>query len=132
VTRYLTTEDVIELMEVTVRLQGEWPQGLRDRGRLESAVMRPQFLAHYAEADLFDQAAALATGISRSQAFVDGNKRAAYVASLVFLHRNGFELAADRIEFAMTLTTQADPTISPAEADRWLADWLRGHTRLRT
>jgi death-on-curing protein len=131
VTRHLTVDEVIELAEVTVRLQGDWPQGLRDRGLLESAVMRSQFLAHYAQSDLIGQAAALATGISRSQAFIDGNKRAAYVATLVFLHRNGVELTADRLDFAVTLTAQADPTITPEEADQRLADWLRGHTRPR-
>jgi len=129
--RYLTTDEVIELTDVAVRLQGESPQGLRDRGLLESAVMRPQFLAHYAEADVIEQAAALATGISRAQALVDGNKRAAYVAALVFLHRNGFVLVTDRLRFATTLTDLADPTIPSEEADRRLAEWLREHTRLR-
>jgi death on curing protein len=132
VVRYLSTDDVIELAEVTVRLQGDQPQGLRDRGLLESAVMRAQFLAHYADADLVEQAAALANGISRSQAFVDGNKRAAYVAALVFLHRNGYVLVGDRLAFAVALTAQADAAISPEEADRNLADWLRAHTRPRS
>jgi death on curing protein len=131
VVRYLSTDDVIELAEVTVRLQGDQPQGLRDRGLLESAVMRAQFLAHYAGVDLIEQAAALATGISRSQAFVDGNKRAAYVATLVFLHRNGYELVGDRLAFAIALTSQADPSLSAEEADRNLAAWLREHTRPR-
>ena len=93
--------------------------------------MRPQFLAHYADADLVEQAAALANGISRSQAFVDGNKRAAYVATLAFLFRNGYSLAADRLDFATRLTGLADPLLSPEDADRQLAYWLRQHARPR-
>jgi hypothetical protein len=46
VTEYLSTDDVIDLYVIAVRATGDEPQGLRDRGPLESAVMRPQFLAH--------------------------------------------------------------------------------------
>ena len=129
---YPTTDDVSEFAEVAVRLQGGQPQGLRDRTLLESAVMRPRFLAHYAEAGLIEQAAALANGISRSQAFVDGNKRAAYVATLAFIFRNGYTLAVERLDFATLLTSLSDLALSTEDADRQLADWLRQRTRPRT
>jgi death-on-curing protein len=128
VTEYLSTDDVIDLYEVAVRATGDIPQGLRDRGILESAVMRPQFMAHYQDADLFQQAAALAHGISRSQAFVDGNKRAGLQAVSIFLRVNGYRLPRDRMPFARLLLEVADPDLDPGEAETRLADWLRAHT----
>jgi len=127
-TEYLSTDDVIDLYELAVRATGDIPQGLRDRGLLESAVMRPQFMAHYQGADLFLQAAALAHGISRSQAFVDGNKRAGLQAASVFLRLNGFRLPQDRMPFARLLLEMSDPGLSVGEAEERLAGWLRAHT----
>src|ERR1044071_7171077 len=101
--KYLSTDDVIDLSIIGVRATGDVPQGLRDRGLLESAVMRAQFLAHYGDADLFEQAAALAHGISHSQAFVDGNKRAGLQAVSIFLRVNGYRLPDDRLAFARVL-----------------------------
>jgi len=128
VTEYLSTDDVVDLYEIAVRATGDLPQGLRDRGLLESAVMRPQFMAHYQGADLFEQAAALAHGISRSKAFVDGNKRAALQAAAVFLRINGYRLPQDRMPFARLLLEVSAPELESAEAEQRLAAWLRDHT----
>jgi death-on-curing protein len=128
VTGYLSTDDVIDLYIIAVRATGDEPQGIRDRGLLESAVMRPQFLAHYGGADLFEQAAALAHGISRSLAFVDGNKRAALQAVSIFLRINGYRLPTDRLPFARLLLAVADPEIDATQAEQRLAAWLRDHT----
>lgn len=125
---YLSTDEVIDLYIIAVRATGDEPQGLRDRGLLESAVMRPQFLAHYGGADLFEQAAALAHGISRSQAFVDGNKRAGLQAVSIFLRMNGYRLPQDRLPFARLLLEVADPEVNADEAEQRLAAWLREHT----
>ena len=127
-TEYLSTDDVIDLSIIAVRATGDVPQGLRDRGLLESAIMRPQFLAHYGGADLFDQAAALAHGISRSQAFVDGNERAALQAVSIFLRINGRRLPEDRMPFARLILEVAAPEIDAEEAEQRLAAWLREHT----
>jgi death on curing protein len=128
VTEYLSTDDVVDLYIIAARATGDEPQGLRDRGLLESAVMRPQFLAHYGGADLFEQAAALAHGISRSQAFVDGNKRAALQAVSIFLRINGSRLPTDRMPFARLLLAVADLEIDTAQAEQRLAAWLRDNT----
>ena len=49
------------------------------------------------------QAVALAVGISQSQAFFDGNKRAAYAAAHLFLLSNGIRFDGDPITFACWL-----------------------------
>ena len=126
---YLSVEDVLALHVDIVRRTGGVPQGLRDRGALESAVARPRFLAHYADADAASQAAALATGISRAQAFVDGNKRTGYYAALSFLHRNGIEVIGDSLELARELELVAEPDVSDDDADGRIADWLRVHSQ---
>jgi death-on-curing protein len=126
--RYLDTEEVISIALQAIISTGERPQGLRDRGLLESAVMRPRFLAHYLHADLHLQAAALGLGISRSQPFVDGNKRAGYAAMRVFLLINGWMLTGAPLDLAHELESQAEPGTDPDEADRYLAEWLRAHT----
>src|SRR6218665_1613732 len=58
-------------------------EGMRDEGLLESALMRPQNLAAYADAGQPPDTAALAAsyggGIAKNHPFVDDNKRAAFL-----------------------------------------------------
>ena len=68
--------------------------GLRDRGLLTSAVMAPSATwdGEPLYPTLADMAAAYAIGLARNHAFVDGNKRTAFVISLAFLDANGVTL----------------------------------------
>jgi death-on-curing protein len=128
-TRYLTVDEAISVAIQAMVSTGEVPQGLRDRGLLESAVMRPQFLAHYLGADLFLQAAALGLGISHSQSFVVGKKRAGAACLVLFLRANGRTVTARSPELAVELLRLAeDRDVDPDEADAQLAVWLRAHT----
>lgn len=128
--RYLDTDEVTSIALQAIIGTGDRPQGMRDRGLLESAVMRPRFLAHYLDADPHLQAAALALGISRSQPFVDGNKRAGYAAMRVFLVVNGYALLGDPLDLARVLEAQAEAGTDSDTADQRLAAWLREHTAL--
>lgn len=83
--------------------------GLRDRGILESALARPVNRWSYGEDDPARLAAAYAFGIARNHAFVDGNKRTAWVLARLFLALNGHKL-----EFA------------PAEAIRMVLELAAG------
>lgn len=112
---YLTTLDIEALHDFVVEKTGEAPAPLRDRSLLESAVMRPQTAAHYAGADLVAQAAVLALAIAQAQAFVDGNKRTAFLAADVFLRANGCLFAGDPLEMARQLEALA--------TQRGRADW---------
>lgn len=66
--------------------------GIRDKGLLESAVMMPQasFGGEYLHNGLFEMSAAYAFHIAENQPFLDGNKRTALVAALVFLEFERF------------------------------------------
>jgi len=90
---FLNVDDVEEIhAESLARFGGS--HGIRDRGLLESAVATPQagFGDEYLHATLFDMTAAYAFHIAQNQPFVDGNKRAALGAALVFLDLNGVKV----------------------------------------
>lgn len=92
--KFLTVEEVLRLHTISLQEHGGSP-GLREAGGLESAIMQPQQDYFYAQADLFAIAAAYAFHIAEWQAFVDGNKRTALGAALVFLEAHGIDTAAD-------------------------------------
>ena len=82
--RFLPVEEVLE---INAEVMGPCPShALRDRGLLESDVARPQASAFGADAypDLVSKAAALLHSLVMNHAFVDGNKRTAVLATLVF------------------------------------------------
>ena len=96
---------------------------LRDRGLFESAMARPQQLAHYGDPDAAALAAAYAYGLVRNHPFVDGNKRIAAVVSETFLLLNGYSLDATDAELVVAFLELAAGSL--AEED--LADWFRQH-----
>jgi death-on-curing protein len=95
--------------------------GLRDEGLLESALARPQQLLAYGEPDAAALAAAYAFGLVRNHAFVDGNKRAAFLGAGLFLALNGWRLAASQVEATRTMLALAASEMT----EDVFADWLR-------
>jgi death-on-curing protein len=87
VTRHLTVEQVLRIARAAVG----GPIEVRDIGLLESAVHRPRasVLGQDAYPDLFTKAAALLHSLARNHPLVDGNKRLAWLATYVFLAKNG-------------------------------------------
>ena len=81
---YLTVADVLGMHGVLMQRYGGAP-GVRDPGALEAALFRPQ--TGYYE-DIVAEAAALMESLAINHPFVDGNKRAAFGACLVFLRLN--------------------------------------------
>lgn len=99
--------------------------GVRDDGLLESALARPRHLLAYGEPDLFDLAAAYAHGLARNHPFIDGNKRIALMTAYVFLHRNGYRLAAPEGEAVIMMVDLAAGRADEKE----LAEWLRRNAK---
>lgn len=126
-TTHLTVLDAEALHAFVSERTGDAPAALRDRGQLESAVMLPQMAAHYASADLVQQAALLALGISQAQAFVDGNKRTGFIATDVFLRANGCQFTGDPLEMAKQLEAVSGRSVSEEEATTIFTEWLRAH-----
>jgi len=71
--------------------------GVRDAGLLESAVAAPQasFGGESPFADVIEVAAAYLFYLCRNHPFIDGNKRTALTAAIVFLRLNGCGPAKD-------------------------------------
>jgi death-on-curing protein len=85
--------DLELLLHVAARALGGAPE-VRDRGLLQSAVLRPQATA-FGEAaypDIDSKAAALVHSLARNHALVDGNKRLSHAALIAFHGMNGFQL----------------------------------------
>ena len=124
--RYLGVLDIVALHAEIMERTGFSPAPLRDEGLLESAIMRPRMAAHYEQADLIKQAVLLAIGISQAQAFLDGNKRAAFAACRAFLWLNGITYNGDPLELAKQLEAVASREGSLEEAANRFEAWLRG------
>ncbi|MCO8145881.1 type II toxin-antitoxin system death-on-curing family toxin [Rhodovulum tesquicola] len=95
--------------------------GMRDRALLEMGCARAMNLAAYTDSGLAEMAAAYAFGICRAHAFVDGNKRTAFVTALTFLRLNGYSFRPDTIKGVRMMETLAAGEISEADFARWLA-----------
>jgi death on curing protein len=97
--------------------------GLRDGGLLTSALARAPNLAHYGSPTVFELAACYGVALAKNHAFIDGNKRAAFLAVGLFLALNGQRLTATQADATLTIFGVAAG--SGGEAD--LADWLQRH-----
>ena len=98
--------------------------GLRDAGLLESALARPLNLVAYGDPDVADLAAAYAVGLAKNHAFVDGNKRVAFLAVGLFLRLNGHRLTASQADATVTMLGVAAGEINEPD----FAQWLRTHS----
>ena len=106
-------------------------EGMRDEGLLESALMRPQNIVAYTDADNSPDAAALAAsygvGLAKNHPFVDGNKRAAFLSVGLFLYLNGLRLQATQTDATLTMLAVAAGDIT----EEAFAAWLREHVVAR-
>src|SRR5688500_8117089 len=99
--------------------------GVRDAGLLESALARPRNIAAYGNPTLYDLAAAYAFGLTCNHAFIDGNKRIAFVAMVVFLEINGYELSAPQVEAYEAMLALAAGEMTEAQLAVWLEKFVR-------
>jgi death on curing protein len=100
-------------------------EGMRDEGLLDSALARPRNLFAYEGTESLSRlAAAYAIGISRNHPFLDGNKRAAFIALALFIARNGSRLRADQVDATRTMLRVAAGELD----ENQLADWIESRT----
>lgn len=118
---WLDVDEVIDMHAEQLAVFGG-PEGIRDRGLLESAVLRPVNQWHYGETDMAALAAAYAYGLARNHAFVDGNKRIAFQAMMVFLRVNDIGFAPDPGQATEIILSLAAGEVSEESLTRWIRD----------
>ena len=118
--QYLSVNEVLLLHARLIQITGGLP-GIRDLGRLEAALARPQatFEGAAHPPDLWTQAAALMNALARNHPFVDGNKRTALAATGIFLALNGHSLEAGNDEAAAFTIRVASGYVALGEIARW-------------
>ena len=118
------TRQVVELIQLEQLAEHGGKRGIRDDNALESAVARPRQRWEYgAGATLPELAASLCYGLIRDHPFVDGNKRAGFLAAYAFLAVNGWGLEAEEDEIVSTIESVAAGSNSEAA----LAAWVSAH-----
>ena len=90
--------DIVKQIQQAVIEEFGGPPGVRDEDLLSSAVGATQATigGRSAFADAIEVAAAYLYYLCRNHPFVDGNKRTAMAAAIVFLRLNGIEPAPDQ------------------------------------
>jgi death on curing protein len=118
---WVTYEQVIAIHSRQLRRFGGAP-GPRDDGLLRSAIERPANKWHYEQADLPALAAAYAFGLAKNHAFVDGNKRIAFMTMMTFLRKNGVRFAPDQAHATAMIMALAAGEVSEESLARWVRD----------
>ena len=118
---WFTYEQAIAAHSLQLRRYGGAP-GLRDEGALRSALERPVNKWHYESADLPELAAAYAFGLAKNHAFVDGNKRIAFIAMVAFLRKNGIAFRPDQAQSTAIIIAVAAGEVSEESLARWIRD----------
>ena len=103
--------------------------GIRDENALESALARArQRWTHEPESDLSRLAADYVFGICTSHPFRDGNKRISFLAAVIFLGLNGFDLVAPGDEVVEKMRALASGKLD----EEAIANWMRSRIEPRS
>ncbi len=94
--------------------------GIRDEGLLDSALNRAPNLALYGKPNIAELAAAYGFGLAKNHAFVDGNKRVAFLSVGLFLGLNGYRLKATQVEATLTILALASGDMNEADFANWI------------
>jgi death-on-curing protein len=124
--RWLDKQLLIILHDESLALHGG-ASGIRDEGLLDSALNRAPNLASYGKPDFADLAAAYGVGLAKNHAFIDGNKRVAFLSVGLFLMLNGYKLTATQVDATLAIMAISANDMDEAQ----FADWIRNNSALR-
>jgi death on curing protein len=119
--------DIVREIQAEVIKQFGGVNGVRDENLLASAVLTPQssFGGKSPYADIIEIAAAYLFYICKNHPFVDGNKRTALMAAIVFLRINGIEPLPDNAEWEKLMLDVAASKIDRATTTQRLGKLLK-------
>ena len=119
-------DDAVEAIHKRQLAEHGGSVGIRDPGLLASAMARPKnAFAYEKDVSLARLAAEYAFGIARNHPFVDGNKRTAFVACLLFLRLNGKNTDATQEEKYETFMQLAAGELSVTQLETWIEQRLK-------
>lgn len=122
---WLDSKGVRLLQSVSLAEYGGIP-GSHDAGLLDLMLKCPIIKwSNNPAADLDELAATYGFGLARNHPFVDGNKRIAFIATVLFLRLNGYRLSSDPLDEIQTMLSLAAGELSEEE----FAVWIRNHTK---
>src|SRR5260370_29885589 len=119
--KWLTYDQVIAIHSRQLRRFGG-ATGLRDDGLLRSAIARPINKWHYEQSELPELAAAYAFGLAKNHAFVDGNKRIAFISMMTFLRKNSVRFAPEQTHATSMILSLTAGEVSEESLARWIRD----------
>lgn len=117
------SEEVIKAMHSEQLAEHGGLPGIRDINLLLASLYRPKNLFAYGEPTptIFDLAAAYAFAFAKNHAFVDGNKRVAFVSMATFLVLNGYSLEVPEDEVVLMIKRLS----TDKETQESIADWVK-------
>ena len=122
----ITVKQILVLHEFLIR-KHHGASGIRDIGLLKSAIGRP--FATFSGEDLYPEiylkAGALIQSIVKNHPFVDGNKRTAFVSTMVLLKINNIHIGALQKDVVKFMLDVANKNLSVED----IASWLKEHVR---
>jgi death on curing protein len=119
--KWVSYEQVIAIHSRQLRRFGGAP-GLRDDGMLRSALERPINKWQYEQVGMPVLAAAYAFGLAKNHAFVDGNKRIAFMTMVAFLRKNGIRFTPEQAHATKIVLALAAGEVSEESLARWIKD----------
>ena len=121
--RFLGLEEVIRLHHDQIERYGG-ADGVRDLGLLESAVAAPEasFSGDYLHTTLPEMAAAYLFHLAKNHPFVDGNKRVAAAAMIMFVYLNDGDLECSEDELVALTMGVASGDVTKSKAAVFLAE----------
>ncbi len=119
----LTIEQLLKLHVMVISETGG-SQGVRDVGRLESAIatQTQEVFGQEIYSSVHDKSAAMIRGIIGDHPFVDGNKRTAMLAGLTFLEVNGFQIKIKKGELEDFAVRVAVEHLDVEQIAKWLKE----------
>lgn len=126
--RFLTLDEILVLHELSLRQYGG-DSGIHDEAMLRSAIAQPEagIATGYLHVFPLEMAAAYGFHIAKGHAFIDGNKRTAWLAMQLFLELNGHSLAVPLRDGADAMIAVADGSLNKTAFTQWIASRVQRH-----
>ena len=123
--RYLTLAEGLFIASAVTGLDIQTIQHVSRMELLDSALHAPQ--AGFGDEDFYphieEKAAVLCLHLARNHPLPDGNKRLAWMSTVMFLHLNGVELEVETETAVAMIIHVASGAVSQDE----LTQWFRNH-----